>query len=164
MKRDCSSHRKIFSLKETKKFIVSKKANEVSKNLTVSLCSSQRRFFHKKGQKIIVSKKANEASKNLMFTLCSIGRGEFIVGLTEDLVKQELQAGQFIGLISHVNIFDKALDSEDIKWMSQGCGKDVLLAIFPWSQFIDGVVGDVKVEKPALCADPEGDLRSGVDK
>ena len=111
-----------------------------------------------------MSKKANEASKNLMFTLCSTGRGEFIVGLTEDLAKQDLQAGQFIGLISHVNIFDKALDSEDIKWMSQGCGKDVLLAIFPWSQFIDGVVGDVKVEKPALCADPEGDVRSGVDK
>ena len=111
-----------------------------------------------------MSKKANEASKNFMFTLCSTGRGEFIVGLTEDLAKQDLQAGQFIGLISHVNIFDNALDSQDIKWMSQGCGKDVLLAILPWSQFIDGVVGDVKVEKPALCADPEGDLRSGVDK
>ena len=132
MKHDCSSQKKIISLKETKKFIV--------------------------------SKKANEASKNFMFSLCSTGRGEFIVGLTEDLAKQDLQAGQFIGLISHVNIFDKALDSQDIKWMSQGCGKDVLLAILPWSQFIDGVVGDVKVEKPALCADPEGDVRSGVDK
>ena len=124
----------------------------------------KKNFSLKETKKFTVSKKANEASKNFMFTLCSTGRGEFIVGLTEDLAKQELQAGQFIGLISHVNIFDKALDSEDIKWMSQGCGKDVLLAIFPWSQFIDGVVGDVKVEKPALCADPEGDLRSGVDK
>ena len=124
----------------------------------------KKNFSLKETKKFTVSKKANEASKNFMFTLCSTGRGEFIVGLTEDLAKQDLQAGQFIGLISHVNIFDKALDSEDIKWMSQGCGKDVLLAIFPWSQFIDGVVGDVKVEKPALCADPEGDLRSGVDK
>ena len=124
----------------------------------------KKNFSLQETKKFTVSKKANEASKNFMFTLCSTGRGEFIVGLTEDLAKQELQAGQFIGLISHVNIFDKALDSEDIKWMSQGCGKDVLLAIFPWSQFIDGVVGDVKVEKPALCADPEGDLRSGVDK
>ena len=124
----------------------------------------KKNFSLKETKKFTVSKKANEASKNFMFTLCSTGRGEFIVGLTEDLAKQDLQAGQFIGLISHVNIFDKALDSEDIKWMSQGCGKDVLLAIFPWSHFIDGVVGDVKVEKPALCADPEGDLRSGVDK
>ena len=124
----------------------------------------KKNFSLKETKKFTVSKKANEASKNFMFTLCSTGRGEFIVGLTEDLAKQELQAGQFIGLISHVNIFDKALDREDIKWMSQGCGKDVLLAIFPWSQFIDGVVGDVKVEKPALCADPEGDVRSGVDK
>ena len=124
----------------------------------------KKNFSLKETKKFTVSKKANEASKNFMFTLCSTGRGEFIVGLTEDLAKQELQAGQFIGLISHVNIFDKALDSQDIKWMSQGCGKDVLLAILPWSQFIDGVVGDVKVEKPALCADPEGDLRSGVDK
>ena len=124
----------------------------------------KKNFSLKETKKFTVSKKANEASKNFMFTLCSTGRGEFIVGLTEDLAKQDLQAGQFIGLISHVNIFDKALDSEDIKWMSQGCGKDVLLAIFPWSQFIDGVVGDVKVEKPALCADPEGDVRSGVDK
>ena len=124
----------------------------------------KKNFSLKETKKFTVSKKANEASKNFMFTLCSTGRGEFIVGLTEDLAKQDLQAGQFIGLISHVNIFDKALDSQDIKWMSQGCGKDVLLAILPWSQFIDGVVGDVKVEKPALCADPEGDLRSGVDK
>ena len=124
----------------------------------------KKNFSLKETKKFTVSKKANEASKNFMFTLCSTGRGEFIVGLTEDLAKQELQAGQFIGLISHVNIFDKALDSQDIKWMSQGCGKDVLLAILPWSQFIDGVVGDVKVEKPALCADPEGDVRSGVDK
>ena len=124
----------------------------------------KKNFSLKETKKFTVSKKANEASKNFMFTLCSTGRGEFIVGLTEDLAKQDLQAGQFIGLISHVNIFDKALDSQDIKWMSQGCGRDVLLAILPWSQFIDGVVGDVKVEKPALCADPEGDLRSGVDK
>ena len=124
----------------------------------------KKNFSLKETKKFTVSKKANEASKNFMFTLCSTGRGEFIVGLTEDLAKQDLQAGQFIGLISHVNIFDKALDSQDIKWMSQGCGKDVLLAILPWSQFIDGVVGDVKVEKPALCADPEGDLRSGIDK
>ena len=124
----------------------------------------KKNFSLKETKKFTVSKKANEASKNFMFTLCSTGRGEFIVGLTEDLAKQDLQAGQFIGLISHVNIFKKALDSEDIKWMSQGCGKDVLLAILPWSQFIDGVVGDVKVEKPALCADPEGDVRSGVDK
>ena len=124
----------------------------------------KKNFSLKETKKFTVSKKANEASKNFMFTLCSTGRGEFIVGLTEDLAKQDLQAGQFIGLISHVNIFDKALDSQDIKWMSQGCGKDVLLAILPWSQFIDGVVGDVKVEKPALCADPEGDVRSGVDK
>ena len=124
----------------------------------------KKNFSLKETKKFTVSKKANEASKNFMFTLCSTGRGEFIVGLTEDLAKQDLQAGQFIGLISHVNIFDKALDSQDIKWMSQGCGKDVLLAILPWSQFIDGVVGDVKVEKPASCADPEGDVRSGVDK
>ena len=124
----------------------------------------KKNFSLQETKKFTVSKKANEASKNFMFTLCSTGRGEFIVGLTEDLAKQDLQAGQFIGLISHVNIFDKALDSQDIKWMSQGCGKDVLLAILPWSQFIDGVVGDVKVEKPALCADAEGDLRSGVDK
>ena len=124
----------------------------------------KKNFSLKETKKFTVSKKANEASKNFMFTLCSTGRGEFIVGLTEDLAKQDLQAGQFIGLISHVNIFDKALDSQDIKWMSQGCGKDVLLAILPWSQFIDGVVGDVKVEKSALCADPEGDLRSGIDK
>ena len=48
--------------------------------------------------------------------------------------------------------------------MSHGCGKDVSQAIFPWLQLINRFVGDVKVEKPALCADPEGDLRSGVVK
>ena len=42
--------------------------------------------------------------------------------------------------------------------MSHGCGKGVLLGLLlPWSKFITGVVGKVKVEKPALCADPEGE-------
>ena len=45
--------------------------------------------------------------------------------------------------------------------MSHGCGKDVLPGLLlTWSQFIAGVVGEVKVEKPALCADPEGDVRT----
>ena len=48
--------------------------------------------------------------------------------------------------------------------MSHGCGKDVSHAIFSWSQLINRFVGDVKVERPALCADPEGDVRSGVIK
>ena len=82
------------------------------------------------------------------------------------MAKEDPQAGQFIGLISHVNIFDKALDREEIEWMSHGCGKDFSHAIFPviypWSQLIKGFVGDVKDEKPALCADREGDVRSGV--
>ena len=46
--------------------------------------------------------------------------------------------------------------------MSHGCGDDFSQAIFPviypWSQFINGIVGDVNVEKPASCADHEGDL------
>ena len=84
------------------------------------------------------------------------------------MAKEDPQAGQFIGLISHVNIFDKALDREEIEWMSHGCGKDFSHAIFPviypWSQLIKGFVGDVKDEKPALCADREGDVRSGVSR
>ena len=49
--------------------------------------------------------------------------------------------------------------------MSHGCGKVVLLGpLLPWSQFITGVVGEVKVEKPALCADPEGDVRSASNR
>ena len=48
--------------------------------------------------------------------------------------------------------------------MSHGCGKDFSHAIYPWSQFIKGFVGDVKDEKPALCADREGDVRSGVER
>ena len=97
----------------------------------------------------------------ILLSLRSAGGGEFIVGLTENLAKENPKAGQFIGLISHVNIFNNALDRKDIKWMSHGCGEDFSRAIFPWSQFINGLVGDVKVEKPALCADREGDVRSG---
>ena len=49
--------------------------------------------------------------------------------------------------------------------MSHGCGKVVLLGpLLPWSQFITGVVGEVKVEKPALCADPEGDVRTASNR
>ena len=100
----------------------------------------------------------------ILLSLCSAGGGQFIVGLTEDLAKEDPQAGQFIGLISHVNIFNKPLDRKDIKWMSHGCGEDFSRAIFPWSRFMNGLVGDVKVEKPALCADREGDVRSGFLK
>ena len=100
----------------------------------------------------------------ILLSLCSAGGGQFVVGLTEDLAKDDPKAGQFIGLISHVNIFSKALDRNDIKWMSHGCGEDFSRAIFPWSQFMNGLVGDVKVEKPALCADGEGDVRSGFLK
>ena len=47
--------------------------------------------------------------------------------------------------------------------MSHGCGKGVLLGLLlPWSQFITGVVGEVNVENPALCADHEGDVRMQV--
>ena len=100
----------------------------------------------------------------ILLSLCSTGGGEFIVGLTEDLAKEDPKAGQFIGLISHVNIFNKALDRKDIEWMSDGCGEDFSPTILPWSQFINGLVGDVKVEKPASCADFEGDVRSGFLK
>ena len=62
-------------------------------------------------------------------------------------------------------MYNKALKSEDIKWMSHGCGKGVLLGLLlPWSKFITGVVGKVKVEKPALCADPEGDVRTASNR
>ena len=90
------------------------------------------------------------------------GGGEFIIGLTEDLAKQDPKAGQFIGQISHVNIFDKALDKKTIEWMSHGCGEDfshaIFPPIFPWSRFINGTVGEVNVERPTSCADSEGDV------
>ena len=45
--------------------------------------------------------------------------------------------------------------------MSHGCGKgDLVGLLLPWLQFITGVVGELKVEKPALCADPEGEVRN----
>ena len=100
----------------------------------------------------------------ILLSLCSTGGGQFIVGLTEDLAKEDPKAGQFIGLISYVNIFNKALDRKDMKWMSLSCGEDFSRAIFPWSQFINSLVGDVKVQKPALCADFKGDVRSGFYK
>ena len=89
--------------------------------------------------------------------LPSTGRGDLIVGLTRELAKEEPTAGQFIGLISYVNIFNSALDSSVISWMSHGCGENLLNAIVPWSQFIDGFVGDIKVQRPALCTDNEGE-------
>jgi len=93
----------------------------------------------------------------LTLFLLSTGRGEFIVGLTEDQAKIDPRAGQFIGLISYVNIFNKALDSTVITWMSHGCGGNILNAMLPWSQFVNGLVGDVKVQKPAMCVDTEGE-------
>ena len=92
----------------------------------------------------------------LSVCLPSTGGGEFIVGLTEDLAKMESVAGQFIGTISHVNIFNKVLDSSMIKWMSHGCNEIAMDVLIPWSHFKQGFVADVKITKEASCADNEG--------
>ncbi|KAJ7371684.1 Domain abundant in complement control protein, SUSHI repeat, short complement-like repeat (SCR) [Desmophyllum pertusum] len=84
------------------------------------------------------------------------GKGEFIVGLTKDQARLDSKAGEFIGFISHVNIFNKAFDSNVITWMSHGCGENILNAIIPWSQFIYGFLGDVNIQRPASCTDKEG--------
>jgi len=41
--------------------------------------------------------------------------------------------------------------------MSHGCGENLVNVILPWSQFIAGLVGDVKVQRPAMCVDAEGE-------
>ena len=87
----------------------------------------------------------------------STGNGQFIVGLTQDQAKLDPKAGEFIGSISYVNVFDVALDSTVITWMSHGCGESLVNAILPWSQFISGFVGDVDIQRPALCRDSEGE-------
>ena len=88
--------------------------------------------------------------------LPSTGGGEFIVGLTEDLAKVESVAGQFIGTISQVNVFNKVLDSSMLKWMSHGCNEIPMDVLIPWSHFKQGFVADVKITKEASCADNEG--------
>ena len=93
---------------------------------------------------------------NQLFIRYSTGRGEFIVAVTEEQSKVDHRAGQFIGLISYVNIFNQELDSSVITWMSQGCGVILLNAIIPWSEFKNGIVGNVTVQNPALCTDNEG--------
>lgn len=103
---------------------------------------------------IVSIKKKKESNEH--WYLSSTGRGEFIVGVTEEQTKVDHRAGQFIGLISYVNIFNKYLDSSAIKWMSQGCGLNPLNAIISWSHFKNNIVGDVNVQKPALCLDNEG--------
>lgn len=94
--------------------------------------------------------------KRLKLYIASTGKGEFIVGLTKDQARLDSKAGEFIGFISHVNIFNKAFDSNVITWMSHGCGENILNAIIPWSQFIYGFLGDVNIQRPASCTDKEG--------
>ncbi|PFX21360.1 G-protein coupled receptor GRL101 [Stylophora pistillata] len=83
------------------------------------------------------------------------GQGEFVVGLTKDQAKLDSQAGEFIGIISHVNIFNHFLDYYVITWMSHGCGEDLMNAIVPWSQFTYGFTGHVNIQRPATCTDSE---------
>jgi len=84
------------------------------------------------------------------------GKGEFIIALTKDQAGLDDKAGEFIGSISSVNMFNKVLDRSVIFWMMHGCGENIANAILPWSQFIDGFVGDVDIQRPALCRDSEG--------
>lgn len=86
----------------------------------------------------------------------STGKGEFIVGLNKDQARLDDKAGEFIGSISSVNMFNVVLDRSVIFWMMHGCGENIANAMFPWSQFIDGFVGDVEIQRPALCRDSEG--------
>ena len=45
--------------------------------------------------------------------------------------------------------------------MSHGCGENLVNVILPWSQLIAGLVGDVKVQRPAMCVDAEGEQEKG---
>ena len=86
----------------------------------------------------------------------STGKGEFVVGLTNDQAKLVSKAGEFIGIISHVNIFDEFFDQHVITWMSHGCGEDPMNPIFRWSQFKNGLTGDVEIQRTTTCRDSEG--------
>ena len=88
--------------------------------------------------------------------IVSTGKGEFVIGLTKDQTRSDDRAGEFIGSISSVNMFNMVLDRSIIFWMMHGCGENIANAILPWSQFIDGFVGDVDIQRPALCRDSEG--------
>lgn len=79
-----------------------------------------------------------------------------MVGLTKDQAKLDSKAGEFIGIISHVNIFHTFLDNHVITWMSHGCGEDLMNTIVPWSQFTYGFIGDVNIQRPMTCRDNEG--------
>lgn len=91
-----------------------------------------------------------------MLNIVLTGKGEFIIALTKDQAGLDDKAGEFIGSISSVNMFNKVLDRSVIFWMMHGCGENIANAILPWSQFIDGFVGDVDIQRPALCRDSEG--------
>ena len=90
------------------------------------------------------------------YHVVSTGGGEFIIGLTKDQARLDDKAGEFIGSISSVNMFSMVLHRSVIFWMMHGCGENIANAILPWSQFIDGFVGDVDIQRPALCRDSEG--------
>lgn len=74
-----------------------------------------------------------------------IGKGEFIVGLIKDQVRLDDKVGEFIGLISLVNMFNVVFDCSVIFWMMYGCGENIVNVMFFWLQFVDGFVGDVEI-------------------
>ena len=90
----------------------------------------------------------------------STGGGDFIVGLTKEQVVLDPLAGEFIGSISHVHVFSKALGQAVVNWMLHGCGGIIFNAIVPWSKFSDCFVGNVTIQRPAQCADVEGNYLS----
>ncbi|XP_048584250.1 uncharacterized protein LOC5517652 isoform X2 [Nematostella vectensis] len=91
------------------------------------------------------------------------GGGELIVGMPASISKTlQGNVGQFVGSVSNINMWGRFLPGNHIRWMREGCGTEFLRITLAWYLFKDYIVGDVDVQAPTSCKDPQG-VRAVLD-
>ena len=87
------------------------------------------------------------------------GNGEFIVGMSNENKKLHNIGDEFIGTISHFNIWDKFMNMQDLRRMQHGCGGRFHEAIKPWAEVLNHTVGLQDIRRPSTCKDEDGKLQ-----
>ncbi|KAL9964700.1 hypothetical protein ACROYT_G028376 [Oculina patagonica] len=89
--------------------------------------------------------------QGLMSDYALDNHGVLIIGQEQDSFGGRFDARQsFIGELTDLNIWNKVLDSEEMKLFSKSCHKGQG-NVKKWSDFKTGIKGDVKIVSPSNC-------------
>ncbi|ELU05207.1 hypothetical protein CAPTEDRAFT_227166 [Capitella teleta] len=153
-------------------------ANVIDNAFTISDCSGFVIYIN--GQITVTNVSINDGGwQHLAFTWSSLaGQWSFYVGGSMEVEGRDLAAGEtipgggmmvlgqeqhissgsfnaslsFVGTISMVNVWNRAMNSGEIEQLAQSCNTDSHIGnVVAWPEFIKGVHGDLQVSSSSLC-------------